>query len=106
MLPHSGGNKIMSQSEEEYFKREEAEQIKRLAEERNSRIAKENKIQMKDLHWMHCPKCGMELKEILYRGVILDKCFECHGVFLDDGELEKLAGKESGFMDAVYNLFK
>lgn len=96
----------MTQSEEEYFKREEAEKIKRLSLAKNARVENEEKKRLKELHWMCCPKCGMELKEIIFKGVTLDQCFECRGVFLDDGELEKLAGKESGFVDSIYNLFR
>lgn len=95
-----------STGEEEYFAREEAEKLKRLAREKHDKIAIAEKERLKNLHWMHCPKCGMELSEILFRGVSLDKCFNCHGVYLDDGELEKLAGHESGFMQSMISLFK
>lgn len=95
-----------SQSEEEYFAREEVEKKKRLAREKTEKIQKEDKERLKQLHWMRCPKCGMELHPILFKGVTIDKCFECNGVYLDDGELEKLAGSESGFLKAVGSLFK
>jgi len=95
-----------SSSEEEFFAREEAEKVKRLAQKQNETIAQEEKTKLKELHWMHCPKCGMELHPVLFKGVTIDKCFECHGVYLDDGELEKLSGAESGFMSAVAGLFK
>jgi len=48
-------------------------------------------------HFMHCPKCGMSLDEITFRDVKVDKCFGCGGVYLDDGELEQLAGKPGWF---------
>jgi len=56
------------------------------------------------LHFMHCPKCGADLDEITFRGVRVDKCFACGGVWLDDGELEELAGKP-GFFEALRNFF-
>lgn len=95
-----------SQSEAEFFAREEAEKKKRLASQKMEKIQEDEKEQLKKLHWMHCPKCGMELHPILFKGVTIDKCFGCNGVYLDDGELEKLAGTESGFMKAVSSLFK
>ncbi|MBI4366393.1 MAG: zf-TFIIB domain-containing protein [Deltaproteobacteria bacterium] len=55
---------------------------------------------------MHCPKCGLELQTIPFKGVQIDQCFHCGGVFLDNGELEKLAGTESHFWDSVLSLFK
>ena len=42
---------------------------------------------LKQLHQMRCPKCGMELKEIEVRGVQVDRCFSCNGTWLDAGEL-------------------
>lgn len=95
-----------SSTEEEYFARVEAEKKKKLAEESHKRISRDEQEKLKSLHWMHCPKCGMELHPVPYKGVTLDKCFHCLGVFLDDGELEKLAGKESGFFQGVLSLFR
>jgi len=43
---------------------------------------------------MHCPKCGMTLQTITYRGVEVDRCFSCNGTWLDEGELEKIAEYE------------
>lgn len=59
---------------------------------------------LRELHWMRCPKCGAELKEIVFRSVKVDKCFACGGVYLDDGELEQLAGKP-GWFEAMRYLF-
>lgn len=95
-----------STPEEEYFAREQAEKIKRLAEEKNAKLAQEEAEKLKKIHWMRCPKCGMELHPVLFKGVTIDKCFNCHGVYLDDGELEKLAGKEGGFLSQLGGLFK
>ncbi|MCH9683390.1 MAG: zf-TFIIB domain-containing protein [Deltaproteobacteria bacterium] len=53
---------------------------------------------------MRCPKCGMPLDEITFRGVKVDKCFGCGGVYLDDGELEELAGKP-GWFEAMRYFF-
>ncbi|MCB1202408.1 MAG: zf-TFIIB domain-containing protein [Leptospiraceae bacterium] len=34
-----------------------------------------------------CPQCSrVSLQPISYKGVTIDKCPECHGVWLDDGE--------------------
>lgn len=95
-----------SHTEEEYFARVEAEKKKKLAEDGHRKLTEEEKNRLRALHWMHCPKCGMELHPIPFKGVTLDKCFACHGVYLDDGELEKIAGHEGGFLHAVLSLFK
>lgn len=39
---------------------------------------------------MRCPLCDVNMKEVERRGVLIDVCPECKGVWLDKGELEKL----------------
>ena len=39
---------------------------------------------------LRCPKCGLELNEVDYRGVKVDACMSCGGMFLDNGEAEKI----------------
>jgi len=90
MSPQSPKDK----KEEEYFLKLEADKLRKLAETTRQAKAEEELKKLKELHWMCCPKCGMELKEITYRGVEIDKCFSCGGVYLDDGELEAVAASE------------
>jgi Zn-finger nucleic acid-binding protein len=40
-----------------------------------------------------CPKCDVGLIMLRFRGVEVDYCDRCRGVWLDAGELETLAGK-------------
>jgi hypothetical protein len=81
-----------SESEEEYFKRTELERLRQQREEATQRMAEEERQRMRELHWMHCPKCGLELSEIDYHGIFVDACFGCNGMFFDGGEVEKLLG--------------
>jgi Zn-finger nucleic acid-binding protein len=39
---------------------------------------------------MRCPLCNARLREVPRRGVKIDVCPECRGVWLDSGEMEKL----------------
>ena len=92
--------------EEEYFARESLAKMQKLAAEKHAKLEAEEKERLKQLHWMRCAKCGSELHEVLFRGVSIDKCFNCGGVFLDNGELEKVAGAESGMVSSVLSLFR
>jgi len=96
-----------STSEDEYFVREDAEKKRRLAlQAKREKEAGELK-RLKDLHWMHCPKCGLEMHELKLRGVDVDVCFGCNGVFLDQRDLEHFDKHESrGVMSAILNWFK
>ena len=92
--------------EEEYFAREEAERRRRLAEERTAKLRDEEREQQRTLHQMKCPKCGMQLEEIAFGDVRVDKCFSCEGIWLDRGELETIQSKEPGFMGRLLNVFR
>lgn len=120
LQPPSTGNKetyIMatqdkpSSTEEEYFAREEIEKKRKLALQQSQSMAVQQREDLKKLHYMKCPKCGMDLQTLKKGDVDIDTCFNCHGIFLDAGELERLmnhAGSENSgkWMGAVLNLFK
>lgn len=95
-----------SKPEDEYFARVEAEKKRKRAEEYHRQLDEAERQKLKETHWMRCPKCGMELHEIVFRGVRMDKCFHCQGIFLDDGELEKITGGEYGFVKGLVSLFQ
>ncbi len=94
--------------EDEYFVKEDAEKKRRLAQEVQKAIAADEARRLKDLHWMRCPKCGMEMHEVPYGGKVdVDVCFACGGIFLDKGELEHLVTRETrGVMNAILNWFR
>ncbi|MBE0596714.1 MAG: zf-TFIIB domain-containing protein [Desulfuromonadales bacterium] len=95
-----------SGKEEEFFAREAYEKQRKLHEERHRALAAEEKKRLKELHFMQCPKCGMELVEIDYRTIKIDKCSECAGVWLDAGELEEIAKMEKTGLDKLFSAFK
>ena len=95
-----------SEKEEEFFAREEFEKKKKEQEESNKRLESEEKKRLKELHYMRCPKCGMELIEINYKNVAVDKCSFCEGIWLDAGELEAIAALEKGTLNKWFSVFK
>ncbi|MCS7197906.1 MAG: zf-TFIIB domain-containing protein [Candidatus Bipolaricaulota bacterium] len=44
---------------------------------------------------MRCPLCDVSMREVERRGVRIDICPDCRGVWLDRGELEKLLTAEA-----------
>jgi uncharacterized protein len=95
-----------SENEDEYFGRLEIELRRKLAAERQAKIKAEEQETARVLHFMKCPKCGMQLEEIVAGGVRIDKCFSCQGVWLDEGELESISTKESGFIGRLLAAFR
>jgi hypothetical protein len=95
-----------SDAEEEYFARQEALKRKKFAEERQSKIQQEERERERVLHHMKCPKCGMQLEEIAFGEIHVDKCFNCEGLWLDKGELERIQTKEPGFMGRLLGVFR
>ena len=47
---------------------------------------------------MTCPKCSGAWKTLERKGVVIDECTGCQGVFLDRGELEQLIDAESEYL--------
>lgn len=77
--------------------REELSRRRAAREREEEDLSEAQRAELQQRHWMRCPKCGLTLDEITFRGVKVDKCFGCGGVYLDDGELEQLAGKPGWF---------
>lgn len=92
-------------SEEEYFKRQELERRKKWAAETTAKMADEEKKRRKELHWMKCPKCGMDLNEIDMFGIKVDECDSCGGLFLDHGEIHQLLAADRNEKGAFARLF-
>lgn len=99
-------NRKPSEKEEEHFARIEFERKKKLEEEKHKKFIEGEKKRLKELHYMKCPKCGMELIEIKYQGIEVDKCWACEGVWLDAGELGAISKFEKTGLDKLFSVFK
>ncbi len=49
---------------------------------------------------MNCPVCETQMKEIEKYGVDIDICPQCKGVWLDRGEIDKIASAEGNYRDS------
>ena len=100
-------DKETRKQEDEYFARIEFEKRKKALAEKQKRMKKEERKELKEKHWMHCPKCGMEMVEIEFEGIKVDKCSECLGIFFDNGEVDHLIEKNRpGFLSRMAAIFK
>lgn len=95
-----------SRAEEEYFARQDAFEKHILAVQSAKRMAAEERERRRREHYMKCPKCGMDLQTIVYRGITIDKCFHCNGTWLDAGELEEVAGAGGDLVSRIAALFR
>ena len=91
--------------EDEYFYRKDQQQIAKLrakAEAQRAQLEAENK---KKEYWMRCPKCGSQLKEENYEGVLVEVCTAqpCGGIFFDGGELEILLKAKSSLLQRIFS---
>ena len=92
-----------SKNEDEYFLKLDAERIK----EMRASLDAEREKQERKSHFMKCPKDGADLKETDYHHVKVDVCPECHGIWLDSGEIDMLRHvQDHGAGSFVSNLFK
>ena len=95
-----------TEKEEEFFARAELERLKKNEEEKQKNIQQQERERLKKLHHMRCPKCGIELIEIDYKGITIDRCSECDGVWLDAGEMESISKLEKTGLDKFFSIFK
>lgn len=98
-----------SNTEDEYFAREEIEKKRKLALEQSRQTADAEKERLKALHHMHCPKCGMQLQTVKEGQIEIDSCFNCGGVWFDQGELQSLLAQReraAPVMEAILNWIK
>jgi len=98
-----------SDKEEEYFARKEAERRKKMEGEKQKEMQEGEKTKLKELHFMRCPKCGMALVEKDYKGIKIDECANCKGIWLDSNELEsilKLEGVGESALGKLMSVFK
>ncbi len=75
-----------SRNEEEYFARVEAERLKTL----KSSAETEARLEERRSHFMKCPRCGADLRVEHYSGIEVERCPECHGIWFDAHEAERL----------------
>ena len=78
--------------EDKYF----ADLDRALTEKMRAQAAGEQDAAAKLAAHMRCPKCGEKLEVTNYSGVTVEECPACRGIFLDDGEIQELAKRESG----------
>jgi hypothetical protein len=95
-----------TEQEEEYFARQEFERMKDIEKKRAHDIASMELQRLKELHYMRCPKCGMQLVAIDYRGITIDRCTACDGVWLDAGELEAISVLDASVLGKFFSIFK
>ncbi len=44
---------------------------------------------------MRCPKCRADMEQINYKGIEIDRCTICNGIWFDQGEIEQLQNKKA-----------
>jgi Zn-finger nucleic acid-binding protein len=76
--------------EEQYFYQHDLELIERRRRHLDEQRRRRREENERELHWMHCPKCGQLLKEQEKEMVRVDICSGCSGLFIDRGEFELL----------------
>ena len=79
-----------SRNEDEYFLKLDAERIERKRAEQ----AKMSQNEERKSHYLRCPKCGGHLVTEEFHRVQVDRCPECHGIWLDHGEIDAVVAHE------------
>jgi Zn-finger nucleic acid-binding protein len=95
-----------NEQEEEYFAKQEFERRKKALADTQSRDAEAERQRILTLAKGRCPKCASPLVTITFRGVELDKCSGCGGLWFDTGELDRVMAQEgAGFLGGIKRIF-
>jgi uncharacterized protein len=91
-----------SEKEQQYFLEQEAKRLREQAQQDQKAMAATEKKRLKELHHMHCPKCGQNLATEKYGKVEVDVCGHCKGLWLDADELTAIleSEKKTGLLHA------
>jgi len=99
-----------SQTEDDYFAKEDAEKKRKLAQKVHQDMAADEARRLRELHRGHCPGCGQKMHEVKLRSVPVDICFACNGIFLEHGEIEAFQRQinegRRGVVSAILNWLK
>lgn len=74
--------------ENEYFRNKEKE----LLEKMKAKLASEDATKLE----LQCPKCDGTLHETDFENIKIDVCDQCHGAWLDAGEIAQIAFRQGG----------
>jgi Zn-finger nucleic acid-binding protein len=61
-----------------------------------ARTKQAERDRLKALNLRPCPKCAIALETRTVKGVEIDRCNSCNGIWLDDGQLDVLTQKKPG----------
>jgi len=91
-----------SSNEDEYIAREE----RKRAELAKLKQDQEQDAAARAARRGTCPGgCPTKLVEEAYQTLLIDRCPTCKGVWLDPGELEKVAGEDASSVRSLFNFF-
>jgi len=93
-------------TEDQQVREHELRRRLEVLEEEQRATAEIEKLQLKELHWMHCPKCGQKLATENYRAVEIDLCPSCRGLWLDANDLETIMANDSAFLQSCLNILQ
>lgn len=89
-----------SDKEQEYFLKLEMERLKKLREQHMEELAEEERRELKEMHWLHCAKCGQKMEVTQLGSVEVEICPDCGGIYLDAGEVDKIVEEKGREMFA------
>jgi Zn-finger nucleic acid-binding protein len=96
-----------SPTEDEFFAKEDVEKKRKMALQLARDLAADERRRLRDLHHLHCPRCGMPMQEVKAGGLDLAVCFSCGGAFFGKGDIARIAHpRQKGIMAAILNWFR
>ena len=98
--------------EDNWFRQNEKVMLEQAAQARKKRMQeaaakreREELDQLREAHWMKCPKCGHDMETTSVEDIEVENCTFCHGVYFDRAEIESLLMRKTSERFSIYRKF-
>lgn len=92
--------------EEDYFIREDLASKHKLKVEHERERKKAHDQELKELHYMKCPKCGHDLLTKRMSYIDIDQCGSCGTLVLAPKDVDRFIAEEKSILKGLIDFFK
>jgi hypothetical protein len=78
---------------------------KKKMREAAAKYEQETLDQLRQAHWLKCPKCGHDMKTTTLEEIEVETCTFCKGIYFDRGEIETLLMRKTSRRFSFYRKF-
>ena len=78
---------------------------KKKMREAAAKCEQETLDQLREAHWLKCPKCGHDMETVTLKKIEVETCTFCKGIYFDRSEIETLLLRKTSRRFSFYRKF-